>query len=188
MTKSKRNTGRRTVAERLVRLGQVASLMARNQSETKMAELLGVSRNTIRRDKAEIIAGFRERCARDIDDIIAEQVQKLDQVESELWQAWEKSKEEISKTTTRTKEGEEEVSEQKYQGIGDPRFISELRQVYELKIRLLGLDRKAKDDANNDLVPIVVQVINSREELEASIEAETRAVLEQKKKLTSVVD
>ena len=49
--------------------------------------------------------------------------------------------------------------------------------IIQTRIRLKGLDQVGKDEGNVDDVPIAVVEVNSREELQAAVEEDTRRAI-----------
>lgn len=72
------------------------------------------------------------------------ELQRLDLLEEENWEAWQRSKEvaliEVDEQTVGGKDGGKSLTRatRRHQ-VGDPRFLTELRRIVETRCRILGL-------------------------------------------------
>lgn len=103
---------------------------------------------TISRDITEIHSQWLKEATRSFDELVARELTRLDKVESEYWEAWNRSKAErqLSKTARRRKSGGEsgEVSETaeivKEQRDGNPAFLDGVMKCVAKRCELLGID------------------------------------------------
>lgn len=111
---------------------------------------------TVWMDIKSVLDEWRKNNYNDIDAYIHIELKKLDKIENELWEAWDKSKS-ISKRTkikggildgNHIKGGEIE-SRQLDDNNGDPRYLELLLKVQERRARLLGYERPVKVDVYN---------------------------------------
>lgn len=108
---------------------------------------------TVYRDLQKVLIEWKKEHADDMDAYVRKEVQKLDLMECELWQAWEKSKtgkfrEKVAKRPSRdelkdsydTNETTTETS------AGNPRFLQLILEVMQRRAKLLGFDAPVKVD------------------------------------------
>lgn len=102
-----------------------------------------------------------------IDKYVSVEVQKLDRIENEAWNAWEKSKSPLRKTKSRNSKKpnklDAEVNEPDYYGYseetieetsGDPRFLDILLNCQQRRAKLLGFDAPSRVDYTDKNQPI----------------------------------
>lgn len=101
-----------------------------------------------------LIEWKRERMD-DIDDYVTQELRKLDKIEVELWEAWEKSKSGKMREKTRRAPGrprKEEGNRSEYEeetiesSAGNPRFLDLLLNVQQRRAKMLGFDAPVKID------------------------------------------
>jgi hypothetical protein len=137
----------RSSAEELViesRRCQVADLFLRGvKRQIELARRIGVNRSTISRDLRVLNDRWKASGVRDLDAAKGQELERLDQLEREAWQAWEKSKGAHETTTTEqtsTGAGERvKAAIRKDEQCGDPRYLTVVQWCVEQRCRLLGL-------------------------------------------------
>lgn len=127
----------------------------RPPDETMPDGYVPVTQQTISNDLDTIFKRWQESQVFDFHQAKMEQLAKIDLMEREAWQAWERSKEEFVKQTTQTDSSKVTQDEQgnpraltrvtrlKEDRNGDPRYLEMVRKCVEMRIELLGL--KAPD-------------------------------------------
>lgn len=176
---------------RQARLDIVGELYKRGYSVRKIAaevmrrlDLKTCSTETIHNDIHELLNEWRESRLENIDDALQLELTRIDDTVRELWEQWEKSKQDRSVTQNKRKgapvrtdnqngnnnnqSGErirtvyqEEILQQVV-GLGDPSYISEIRQQLAERRKLLGLYSAEKRE-----IKATTEV--SREELEKEL-------------------
>lgn len=140
--------GQRHPDQREKDLVELARRYLQGETQTAIAEVLGVSQQQISDDLKLIRKRWRDSALRDFDEAIAQELAKIDLVESEYWQQWEKSK--LPKRTKRNEDGMTEkgaivkevtIEENK---CGDPRYLDGVMRCIERRCALLGLDSELK--------------------------------------------
>ncbi|GAB3164800.1 helix-turn-helix domain-containing protein [Telluribacter humicola] len=147
-----------TEEELEVRLNQVSALYLKGMPQYKIAEKVGVSPSQVSRDLDMLRDRWRQVNMDNMNDIILEQLNKLDVMEKELWEAWDRSKLDYKETRikgkgkAKKKEGEEEgreetqnslqgevtkITKEKEPNVG---FMVALLQLMERRSKLLGMD------------------------------------------------
>lgn len=172
------------------RLDIIAELYKRGYSLRKITEevkrrlnLPKLAVSTIYNDVQTLLNEWRESRIENIDQALQLELERIDDTTAELWEQWDKSKEEAQKTTT-TRSGRikgkgnagietDAVSESRTNvgGLGNPAYIAEIRQQLIERRKLLGLyapeARQVKGEVTVHRPPCEM----TTEELEAEIAA-----------------
>lgn len=108
---------------------------------------------TVYRDLQKVLIEWKKEHADDMDAYVRKEVQKLDLMECELWQAWEKSKtgklrEKVAKRPSRDelKDSYDTNETTKETSAGNPRFLQLILEVMQRRAKLLGFDAPVKVD------------------------------------------
>lgn len=158
---------RRRDQRKLGRLEIVSQLYKRGYSLTKIRaevmqrlDLPTYSISTVHKDVKSLLAEWREARLEDIDDAMQLELSRIDDIVRELWEQWEKSKEDyiatrLTKRGTPARNGAggnnistTSVSEETRNkvGLGNPAYIAEIRQQLVERRKLLGLYAPEKKD------------------------------------------
>ena len=172
------------------RLDIIAELYKRGYSLRKITEevkrrlnIPKLAVSTTYNDVQTLLKEWRESRIENIDQALQLELERIDDTTAELWEQWDKSKEEAQKTTT-TRSGRikgkgkagietDAVSESRTNvgGLGNPAYITEIRQQLIERRKLLGLyapeARQVKGEVTVHRPPCEM----STEELEAEIAA-----------------
>lgn len=126
-------------------------------------DLATYSTQTVHRDVQALLKEWRESRLENIDDALQLELSRIDDAERELWEQWEKSKEDYTKKQRKRKgrparDAQEDngggegirtfsIEEQSQDiiGLGDPRYIAEIRQQQSERRKLLGLYKTQVD-------------------------------------------
>ncbi len=153
---------------KLARLEIVAAMYKRGHSYRqiqaevmKRLDLKAYSLQTIHADVKTLLEEWRESRLNDMDDALQLELVRIDDTVKELWSQWEKSKEDYYRSTN-TRRGAPSkdknkgdssietysVEEQRTNvvGLGNPAYISEIRQQLAERRKLLGLYAPEKKD------------------------------------------
>lgn len=124
-------------------------------------------RSTVSRDIKAVKEAWRASAVRNFDEAKGQELSKLDLVEKEFWQAWERSK--VEKVSTRQRQGKRgetaamEAETKKERSDGDPRFLEGVLRCITKRCEILGLDAPIEiDHAGIEPKAIVFQVIDAR--------------------------
>lgn len=128
-------------------------------------DLSTYSVSTVQSDIHTLLKEWRESRLEDMDEALQLELTRIDDTVRELWEQWEKSKEDYTKTQRKRKgapartanqenNGEEgairtfsvEEQTQDVIGLGNPAYISEIRQQLAERRKLLGLYAPEKRD------------------------------------------
>ena len=172
------------------RLDIIAELYKRGYSLRKITEevkrrlnIPKLAVSTTYNDVQTLLKEWRESRIENIDQALQLELERIDDTTAELWEQWDKSKEEAQKTTT-TRSGRikgkggsgietHAVSESRTNvgGLGNPAYIAEIRQQLIERRKLLGLyapeARQVKGEVTVHRPPCEM----TTEELEAEIAA-----------------
>lgn len=124
----------------------------------KIAKHIGISHMQVHRDLAKLRAEWKERAHRKLEEHLAEELKKLDYLEAEAYDAWERSKEDAktiettsrvatalrTKAVPRVRQGnpnkKTETKVMRVQGqYGDPRLLAIVYQCISKRSELLGI-------------------------------------------------
>lgn len=127
----------------------VAARYLRGEYQSQIAQDLGLTQAQISYDLTAIRAEWLKSSIRDFDALKSEQLAKIDQIEIESWQAWERSKAVREITVTEATEGARpgrKAVMRKEAQVGDPRFLERILKCVEQRCQLLGLNAPQKVD------------------------------------------
>lgn len=134
--------------EREQQLPEIARRYLQGETQAAIAEALELTQQTVSNDLREIRSRWRESSVRDFDEAKAQELAKIDLIEAEFWQQWERSKE-----LKRTRKHEEGVTERgdlikmtviEEQRCGNPVYLNGVMSCVERRCKLLGLDSELK--------------------------------------------
>lgn len=154
---------------------QVSELYLGGKSQYEIAEILTpefptpsgkpISQQTIAKDLKIIRSEWRSSAVRNFDAAKSMELAKIDQVELEAWQAWQRS---IGKSKTVTKHaeaggsqespGKRFITEKVEKLNGDPRFLAVINDCIKRRCDILGLDAPKKL-TGDDGGPVSLRVV-----------------------------
>ena len=165
----------------------------------KRFDLKAISTATIHRDIQALLNEWRESRLANIDDALQLELTRTDDIVKELWEQWEKSKEDYTRTQRKRKgapvknntaNSEDEsvnnttnneggsiktfsIEEQTQQviGLGNPAYIAEIRQQLSERRKLLGLYAPEKRDIKGDVSINKAPCEMSVEEIKAELKS-----------------
>lgn len=158
---------------KLARLEIVSTLYKRGYSYRKIKaevmkrlDLKTYSLQTVKRDIQTLLDEWRESRLEDTDELVTLELARIDDTCRELWEQWEKSKENFTRQTRKQKGSptrdaetgqtsirtyQTERTETDVQGLGDPSYIAEIRKQLEERRKLLGLYAPEKKELSGGL-------------------------------------
>jgi DNA-binding transcriptional MocR family regulator len=124
---------------------QVAGLFLRGiKRQAELAQRVGVDRSTVSRDLKVLNARWKEAAVRDLDEAKGQELDRLDLLAREYWEAWERSKRAHETSTTEqttTPDGERlKAGIRKEEQCGDPRYLAGVQWCISKRREILGLD------------------------------------------------
>lgn len=139
------------------------SIRAIRSEVMRRLDLATYSTQTVHRDVQTLLKEWRDSRLEDMDDALQLELTRIDDTVRELWEQWEKSKEDHTKTQRKRKGAPTHNSENNggeggirtfsveektlnVVGLGNPAYISEIRQQLAERRKLLGLYAPEKRD------------------------------------------
>ena len=153
----------------------IAELYLKGWSQAKIGEFLELNQSQISREISKIKAAWKAEATRDYDLCIDEQLRRLSMIESESWQAWERSQaakeQSLSEKMAEAASGGDaktKIQRRTETRIGDPKFLETLLKCHQERSKLLDLyptSSAPTSDSNASapgLSPDAVQLIRSQ--------------------------
>lgn len=158
---------KRTRPQREADLAEIGRLLVRGATQEEIAEKLAtvrpycLSRSMIRDDVALLLRRWRADGVSLLGSAVDVTLRKLDALEAECWEAWDKSKLAKTRTTLTRKNrgakgtgagdeiatvGEEIKSGVSVTSPGDPAFVGKILDILDQRARLLGLEAPSKHE------------------------------------------
>lgn len=123
---------------------QIADLL--NQRNAKMGlDYALVPPMRVYKDLKQLLINWKREHEENIDLYITKELSKLDKIEAELWDAWERSKKRIVSKIRQS--GLKKVRSETF--AGNPRYLDLVLSVQQRRAKLLGLDAPVKVDMPN---------------------------------------
>ena len=139
---------RRSTSELIRDRRRIADMYLQGQTQTHIAETLGLAQSTISGDISALHREWRKSALIDIDERKAQELAKVDRLEREYWAAWEQSCAVGVQVSREKRVGQDAVTQSKTvdKPGGDPRFLAGVERCIERRCKLLGLDAPTKID------------------------------------------
>ena len=143
--------GAHVTTETLARRGKVAAFYLQSWTQARIGLELGITQQTVSNDLHAIRLIWRESLIRNFDDARAQELAKIDRVEVEYWEAWERSQKPGETThTEQDSSGKTKASLRKVGQVGDSRFLDGVMKCIERRCALLGIDAPQQFRVNWD--------------------------------------
>lgn len=158
---------------KLARLEIVSGLFKKGYSRRKIQaevmkrlDLKSYSLQTVQRDIQTLLDEWRENRLEDTDELVTLELARIDETCRELWEQWEKSKTDYSKTQRKQKGApsrdtqtgqtsirtyQTERTETEVIALGDTSYIAEIRKQLAERRKLLGLYAPEKTEVSGGL-------------------------------------
>ena len=136
----------------------------RSEPQWKIAQHFGVHPGQISRDLLVIQKQWQEQTQLNLDEAKARELAKLDEIERQAWEAWEKSRKdaetmEVTGTAQGGKGKPETVRKTTKGQAGDSRFLAIVLECQKRRAEILGLDAPRKlEHGGIDGGPIPIQL------------------------------
>ena len=142
MGTSKKELCRRTASQRDKDLQITAELYLAGRNQYEIAEVIGVSQGTISNDLKAIRAMWRERAVIAFSERKAEELARLDKLEREYWQAWERSIKPVKSKSKKVKTFADsldstEITKKKEARDGNPSFLAGVERCIKQRMEIL---------------------------------------------------
>lgn len=128
---------------------KVAQMYLRGAWQSDIAAEVGVSQGQVSQDLKAIRSEWRQARVATFEEKVEEELAKVDNLEREYWQAWEKSKSDYSKKSIKKKGSAEKPTslervDTEVITMGDPRFLAGIQWCINKRCEILGLDAPKK--------------------------------------------
>ncbi|HNC59130.1 MAG TPA: hypothetical protein PLP33_27130 [Leptospiraceae bacterium] len=169
---------RRNKHEKASHLNKISEYYLDGMSQSNIAKIIGISQSQVSQDLELVRQQWMKETIIDIDIIKAEQLKKIDRIEREMWDCWEKSKRIKKSKVTRGRinqqtgatPGSFELYEE--EELGDTKFMDKIQWCISERLKITGGYAPKKIEAD---VSGKVEVNNlAREEILAMIAAKER--------------
>ena len=136
------------------RRSEVAKMYLMGMFQYQIAAKVGVTQGQVSQDLKELNKAWAAGALDDISEAKARELAKLDLIEAEAWDAWQRSK---GKTVKRSaeKKGSKKTLEklEETENVGDPRYLSQVENCIKGRCQLLGLTDTAITINNVNIQP-----------------------------------
>ena len=136
----------------------VSELYLKGLTQAEIARQINVDQSTVSRDLAHIQKAWNEAAIRNLDEVKAQELAKIDALERTYWKAWERSIGTVQVKTIKAKgprptggrnDPAPELAEQTIRTEelnGDPRYLQGVMACIERRCKLLGIDAPDKQE------------------------------------------
>lgn len=181
-------TARLEIVSQLYKRGY--SIRAIRAEVMRRLDLATYSTQTVHKDVQTLLKEWRESRLEDMDDALQLELTRIDDTVQELWEQWEKSKEDYTRTQRKRKGAPARSGNQDNNGndggirtfsveektqqvimLGNPAYIAEIRQQLAERRKLLGLYAAEKRNITEEVTVHRSPCDMSVEEIEAEIKA-----------------
>lgn len=115
-----------------------------------------VSLSMVYYDLQHLLIEWKREQLENIDEYILQELKKLDQIEKELWKAWEKSVGGKTRVKTSPKKGDRSKRKEEVDSevtletsAGNPRYLQLILEVQQRRAKMLGFDKPLKVEIPN---------------------------------------
>lgn len=141
---------KRTKFERERDLLEISRLYLQGITQAEIGQRLGVSQPQISYDLRVLRNRWLQSSIVNIDEAKARELARVDHLEREYWDAWEKSKNPVKTRGSKKVDGEQvESTIQGETGTGDPRYLTGVQWCINKRCEVLGLDAPSKTDVTS---------------------------------------
>jgi hypothetical protein len=133
---------------------RVADLYVQGWTQMQICEAVGISQPTVCDDLKRIRQEWRDSAIRNFDEARDRELQKLDRLEREAWDAWERSKKPQQSAVVHEQSGQQTTHKTLHNRVGDPPFLDQISRCIAQRRALLGLDAipsMTEPDANGTI-------------------------------------
>lgn len=143
------------------RRNKVARLYLLCHSLREIGRKIGVHHATVARDLVRIRKEWSDARISDYNRLVDETLQRIDTLESEAWQAWERSQRDRETLKTSEFEDGKTKTDKTTEGqAGDPRFLAIIDKCIERRARILGVEKPDEiERAQREIMPIRIEFI-----------------------------
>jgi len=134
---------------------EIARLYLQGIIQADIAARLGMTQQMVSYDLKRIRKAWLQSSISNYDERVAVELAKIDNLEVEYWQAWQRSTQvkesSTAKVVTDSSGERNEVSTKQEQMTGDEKFLAGVRWCIDRRLKLFGLDAPLKVDWRQSL-------------------------------------
>jgi hypothetical protein len=178
----------RSKSQKLFHKQQITDLHLKGWTHPMIARELGISEATVKRELRILKQEWRESALEDVGYMKQRELRKLDNLEREALEEWERSKGDFSRSIVETQSstGTRQRTESGGQ-TGDPRYLTAIIAIHDRRAKLYGLDAPTKTALTNPDGSALAMTVMPDNQLEARIAELTRKLgMVDEKKLIDV--
>lgn len=133
---------------------EIARYYFQGKTQHEIASLVSMSEGQVSQDLKHLREEWKKQRLKDIDEKIAVELAKIDNLERKYWEAWEKSVENYKKKSQKVKgsikseDGSKpdyrELTETEVIEFGEPRYLQGIERCIDKRCKLLGLEAPVK--------------------------------------------
>lgn len=149
---------KRTKFEREDDYVTITRLYLQGKTQQEIADELKLSRQQIGFDLKTIQRRWRESTTINIDEAKQRELSRIDELERTYWQAWERSVEQRTRTSTEKVSGENgrsKASVQKEDMLGNPAYLAGVMDCIKERCKILGIYAPEKQEQSG-VIPIML--------------------------------
>lgn len=155
-TKEQTDAERVEAEEKLfTRQDKVGALSIRGFTQKEIADRLGISQQTVSRDWVTVQERWAARAGAKVHVVRAEQLAKLDALQREYWDAWERSQgktEKVVESTNRQNGDTMTITTESV--VGDVRYLQGVERCIEQYCDILGLKAPQRSEVSQTILYI----------------------------------
>ena len=121
----------------------------KGKTQTEIGQEVGLSQPQVSYDLADIQRRWREDTTINLDEAKQRELSRIDELERTYWQAWEKSCNERTKTSTEKVSGDNgraKASVQKEEMLGNPAYLAGVMNCIQERSKILGIYAPEKQE------------------------------------------
>ena len=122
----------------------VADLYVQGLTQSQIANQLSMSQSNVCKDIKAVQRQWRDSSIRDFDTLRERELKKIDRLEVEAWNAWQRSQKPSQEATISTDGSTQKTVKKVAEQTGDPRFLDQISKCIASRRALLGLDAPTK--------------------------------------------
>ena len=124
----------------------IARLYLQGHIQAEIAHALGISQPTVSRELKVLQQEWKTERVYDINEAKIKELEKLDILEREYWDAWKRSQEDGEVNTKGTQVGGKIDITRTEKQIGDPRFLEGVQGCIKIRCSILGVEAPKKTE------------------------------------------
>lgn len=131
----------------------IASMYLKGYNQYEIADQLGITQATVSRDLKLIQEQWRQSAVHDMDQAKQRELERIDVLELEAWNAWLRSQQNAeTETVTDVGIGDKPVTRRESKGqTGNAQYLSVVQWCIAQRCKILGIEAPVKQDVQGSL-------------------------------------